>query len=84
MKFNHINLPVDDVSRAFDFFETHFGFRPVESFPKNDNMAFLRGEDDFVLSLMNLQDDSEVNYPGMFHIGFIQESKEKLMKSMSA
>lgn len=78
MKLNHINLTVDDVSSAFDFFETYFGFQAVDDFPKNDKMAFMRGDDGFVLSLMNLQDDSEVSYPGMFHIGFIQESEEEV------
>jgi catechol 2,3-dioxygenase-like lactoylglutathione lyase family enzyme len=31
VKLNHVNLPVADVSATRDFFEKHFGFRPVET-----------------------------------------------------
>ena len=38
-------------------------------------MAFLRDDNGMVLSLMKA---AEVKYPGNFHIGFIQESEERV------
>lgn len=78
MKLNHLNLTVSDVLAAHDFLATNFGLEPLQDAPKTERMAFLRDDNGMVLSLMNLQADEKVDYPGMFHIGFIQESRDEV------
>lgn len=73
MKFNHINLPVNEVSTAVSFFESYFGFTCTEV--KGDFIiAILKGEGDFILVLMKAKE--ALQYPQAFHIGFLQKTKE--------
>lgn len=78
MKLNHLNLTVSDVQGAGDFLTRYFGLHALPGAPSTDHMAFLSDEGGMVLSLMNLGQDREVSYPGMFHIGFIQESRKQV------
>ncbi len=78
MKLNHLNLTVDDVLASHDFLVTHFGLEPLRGAPKTETMAFLRDDNGMVLSLMNIQGEEKVTYPGMFHIGFVQESRQEV------
>ena len=78
MRLNHINLTVSDVPSAHAFLEDHFGFKPVAEIPRSDTAAFLTDDSGLVLSLMNLQNDAEVSYPGMFHVGFMQNSRPEV------
>src|SRR5438132_13724613 len=73
MRLNHINLSVTDVEAAKSFLMTYFGLKDMGS--SNRNMAFLRDDGGLVLSMFKGKD---VKYPGTFHIGFIQESEEKV------
>ncbi|MBM7845686.1 VOC family protein [Herpetosiphon giganteus] len=77
MKLNHLNLTVDDVTAAHQFLQTYFGLQDLGT---NKNMGFLTDESGMVLSLthMKLAKESEVRYPGSFHIGFIQPSEERV------
>ena len=77
MKLNHINLPLKDVTAGREFFETHFGFKSVDSKP-NDTLSILKGEDGFTLVLMSEKFNQNGNntYPGAFHIGFFQPTDE--------
>lgn len=78
MKFNHINLVVQDVAGASRFFETWFGFKCIEI--KGENIvAILKGEDNFTLVLMKSK-EPEINYPNAFHIGFMQAGKEHVIE----
>jgi len=77
MKLNHLNLAVSDVQQARGFLVKYFGLDP-EGKPGNDTIAFLRDENGMVLTLTNIDRAGEVTYPGAFHIGFIQESSEKV------
>ena len=70
---NHLNLSVSDVPAAKNFLETYFGLRELGG--GNRNRAFLRDDRGLVLSLFKAKD---VHYPGTFHIGFIQDSEEKV------
>lgn len=72
MKLNHINLSVTDVSAAARFFETYFGLRKQA---ENQGMMVLFDDDNLILTLMKA---GQVNYPGTFHIGFVQESEERV------
>jgi catechol 2,3-dioxygenase-like lactoylglutathione lyase family enzyme len=74
---NHLNLTVPDAARSREFFETYFGLRCVAELGRNA-LAVLVDETGFVLTLNNFEKATEVEYPGMFHIGFMQESRERV------
>jgi lactoylglutathione lyase len=74
---NHINLAVSDVQQAREFLIKYFGLDP-EGKKGNDTIAFLRDENGMVLTLTNIDRATEVKYPGAFHIGFGQESPERV------
>ena len=77
MKLNHLNLTVTDVAEARGFLATYFGLKPIGG---NDNLAVLSDEGGMVLTLthMKIGRETEVKYPATFHIGFIQESMERV------
>ena len=77
MKLNHLNLAVSDVPQARAFLVKYFGF-DTGGKPGNDTIAVLRDDSGMVLTLTNIDGAAEVKYPGAFHIGFIQESREKV------
>jgi lactoylglutathione lyase len=74
---NHLNLAVSDVQKARDFLIKYFGLDP-KGLPGNAKIAILRDERGMVLTLTNFVGAVEVQYPGAFHIGFIQESPAKV------
>ena len=74
MKLNHLNLTVTDVAETRKLFETYFGFTGFKEVG-NEKFALLFGEDGFVLNLMS---GAQVSYPETFHIGFTQESEERV------
>ena len=77
MKLNHLNLSVTDVPATVSFLETYFG---MHNRGGNSNMAFMSDDSGMVLSLMNMKigGESDVVYPSTFHVGFIQESEERV------
>jgi lactoylglutathione lyase len=77
MKLNHLNLTVTDVPEARDFLAKYFGMKDGGG---NNNIGFLTDENGMVLTLtsMKVGGESEVKYPATFHIGFGQESKERV------
>jgi lactoylglutathione lyase len=77
MKLNHLNLAVSDVSEARGFFQKYFGFQCIHESGRNI-IAVLRGEGGFVLNLGNFDTATEVKYPRAFHVGFIQDSRERV------
>ena len=81
MKLNHLNLTVSDISGAQTFLETYFSlkapFGPAQYGPVGP-VAILTDDNGLVLSLMNPQNEAEVSYPGMFHIGFTQDSRAEV------
>lgn len=77
MALNHLNLTVPDVPRSRAFFETYFGFRCIME-RANDALVVMADESGFVLSLSNFDKATEVEYPGAFHIGFMQESRDRV------
>ena len=77
MRLNHLNLTVPDVDQARDFFETYFGFRCVTT-KGRDALAVLVDETGFVFTLNNFEKANNVEYPGAFHIGFMQDSRERV------
>lgn len=77
MGLNHINLTVPDVPRSRAFFETYFGFRCVVERGR-EALAVLIDESGFILTLSNFDRVEKVEYPGVFHIGFMQDSRERV------
>jgi catechol 2,3-dioxygenase-like lactoylglutathione lyase family enzyme len=76
MKLNHVNLPVADVSATRDFFEKQFGFHCVAE-PTDANVV-LTDNAGLVLTISNFDHADEVAYPKWFHIGFMQDSDDKV------
>jgi len=76
MKLNHVNLPVADVSATRDFFEKQFGFHCIAE-PTNANVV-LTDNAGLVLTISNFDHADKVAYPKWFHIGFMQDSDEKV------
>jgi lactoylglutathione lyase len=75
MRLNHINLTVSDVPASRDFFANYFGFKCVAERGR-DALAVMVDDSRFVLTLNNFDKSAEVAYPGAFHVGFMQESRE--------
>jgi catechol-2,3-dioxygenase len=77
MKLNHINLTVTNVPETHQFLQKYFGLHDKGG---NNNIAFLSDDDGLFLSLtsMTIGKESEVKYPVLFHIGFGQESEERV------
>jgi lactoylglutathione lyase len=77
MKLNHLNLTVTNVPETQKFLQKYFELRDSGG---NNNIAFLTDDNDLVLTLtsMKVGKETEVKYPATFHIGFIQESEERV------
>lgn len=75
MKLNHINLTVTDVAAAAAFLEKYFG---LQNQGGNKGFAALFDDDALVLTLMKSKRGAEISYPDTFHIGFGQETEEKV------
>ena len=78
MKLNHLNLTVTNPAETQEFLARYFGLKPMGK--GNNNMAFLSDDNGMVLSLTNMKlgMESEVKYPATFHVGFIQESEQRV------
>ncbi|TVX93526.1 VOC family protein [Paenibacillus agilis] len=73
MKINHLNLTVTDVKAARAFLEKYFNLKTEGT--RGNGFAVLSDKDGFVLTLMK---GAQVNYPSTFHVGFIQDSEERV------
>ena len=77
MRLNHVNLTVPSVPQTREFFEKFFGFRCVAERGRGA-LAVLVDETGFILTLNNFRKEADVEYPEAFHIGFMQESRERV------
>ena len=77
MKLNHLNLTVTDVLESQGFLEKYFG---LESRGGNKHIALLTDENGMILTLtsMKIGGEETVRYPATFHIGFAQESEDRV------
>jgi len=78
MKLNHLNLTVNDVIATRLFLEKYFGLKPMDGKEPNPGFDFLTDDNGMVLTLIRTRKGTEVQYPDTFHIGFIQESEERV------
>lgn len=72
MKLNHINLTVTDVPGTVKFLEKYFR---LQSQGGDNKFAVLCDGDGLILTLIKA---GQVKYPSTFHIGFGQESEERV------
>ena len=77
MKINHINLTVNNVEAARHFLEKYFGLVSIAGTKNEDTFIGMHDEDGFTLTLMEVKKESQVSYPKTFHIGFLNQGKEK-------
>jgi lactoylglutathione lyase len=86
MKLNHVNLTVTDVSETRKFLEKYFGLQgsinpysgeSIEGSGDRGGFAVLFDDAGLVLTLMKGK-AGDIKYPPTFHIGFMQESEEKV------
>ncbi len=77
MILNHLNLSVTDVPATRAFLMKYFGLIDAGG---NNNIGFLRDDKGMVLTLTSAKvgGETEVRYPVTFHVGFIQESEERV------
>ncbi|MGM0884591.1 MAG: VOC family protein [Bacillota bacterium] len=73
MKLNHLNLTVNDVKAAREFLEKYFELKTGDT--RGNSFAVLFDDNGLVFTLMK---GAQVSYPKTFHIGFIQESEERV------
>jgi len=78
MKLNHLNLTVSNVPETHRFLEKHFGLKSYGTLAPSEAMSFLSDDNGMVLALFRAAEGVEVKYPAGFHIGFIQESQERV------
>ncbi len=78
MILNHLNLTVTDVPAAATFLETYFGLRRGAGTRASKSFTVLFDDTGMVLTLMKAARGQEVRYPSTFHIGFAQESEERV------
>jgi lactoylglutathione lyase len=78
MKLNHLNLTVSNVPEAHHFLEKHFGLKGYGGREPGEAMSFLSDDNGMVLALFRAAKGTEAKYPAGFHIGFIQESAERV------
>ncbi|HYU45444.1 MAG TPA: VOC family protein [Terriglobales bacterium] len=78
MKLNHLNLTVSNVPETHRFLEKHFGLKGFAGREPNEAMSFLSDDNGMVLALFRAANGAEVKYPPGFHVGFIQESEERV------
>nr|WP_276562758.1 VOC family protein [Paenibacillus anseongense] len=73
VRLNHLNLTVSDVKATIDFIVKYFGMEVRHT--RGNGFAVLLDDGGLVLTLMK---GDQVTYPSTFHIGFIQESEDRV------
>jgi catechol 2,3-dioxygenase-like lactoylglutathione lyase family enzyme len=68
MNLLHLGLPVSDVPRSRQFYETYFGFDPATAEQYHDGTVIIRNSDGFDLALHAVGDVGRL--PEFLHFGF--------------
>jgi catechol-2,3-dioxygenase len=72
---NHTNLTTYHVPALTEFFSSVFGFQVIDM--RADKLAVLRNAEGFLLTLMfDKRMTPEQGYPGLFHVGFLQSTRQ--------
>lgn len=75
MVLNHIGFGVTDVKGTVHLFETYFGLMRAPQTPFNDKMAFVIDDAGSLITLFKADD---AVYPQIFHMGFMQQTFERV------
>ena len=75
MNLNHLGLGVTEVPQTVAMFEKYFGLRRLDHYPVSEKMGFLNDDSGALITIFRVPD---VNYPKIFHIGFMQDSVEQV------
>jgi catechol 2,3-dioxygenase-like lactoylglutathione lyase family enzyme len=78
MNLNHLNLTVSNVPETYRFLEKYFGLKGYGALEPSEAMGFLSDDKGLVLALFRTAKGTELKYPPGFHIGFIQDSEERV------
>ena len=78
MKLNHLNVTVPNVPETHRFLEKHFALKSFGGREPGEGMSFLSDDLGMVLALTRAPKETEVQYPPGFHVGFIQESEDRV------
>jgi catechol 2,3-dioxygenase-like lactoylglutathione lyase family enzyme len=87
MKLNHLHLTVPNPLETRKFLEEYFGLQgdvnpytgePIKSGRESKTSACLFDDGGLVLILTNFGAPADLEYPPDFHIGFMQESEERV------
>jgi lactoylglutathione lyase len=76
MRLNRIDIAVNDVSAARAFLETYFDLHCVAE--RGHSLAIMRDDAGVIVALSNFGHAKEVTYPKGFHVGFFQNTKERV------
>lgn len=80
MQLNHINLCVDNLNEARDLFQNYFDFHCLQEI--GDFLVLMTDGQGFVLNLTTPHvpgfSDEIQSYPGAFHVGFFQQTKDQV------
>lgn len=78
MKLNHLNLCVDDLQEARDFFQNLFAFQLLDQ--KGDAIVVMNDGDGFILVLSSPKafGGERPTYPKDFHVGFYVETQAEV------
>jgi lactoylglutathione lyase len=75
VKLNHLNLTVSNVPETHCFLQKYFGLKSYSDSQPREAMSFLSDDNGMVIALFR---GNDVKYPPGFHVGFIQESPERV------
>ena len=78
MKLNHLNLTVSNVPETHRFLEKYFGLKSIAGTKPSEAVGFMSDDNGLILALFRVAKGAELKYPPGFHIGFIQESDERV------
>jgi catechol 2,3-dioxygenase-like lactoylglutathione lyase family enzyme len=78
MKLNHLNVTVSNVPETHRFLEKHFALKSYGGRDPGEAMSFLSDDNGMVLALTRAARGTEVQYPPGFHVGFIQDSEDRV------
>lgn len=78
MKLNHVNLNVPNAQESRHFLEKYYGLRSMEGTTDDATFIGMLDGEGFVLVLLENEGGKESIYPESFHIGFLDQSEEKI------
>src|SRR5260370_4970086 len=78
VKLDALNPTVSNVPESHHFLEKCFGLKSYGGTEPREAMSFLSDDNGMVLALFRVAKGAEVKYPAGFHVGFIQESEERV------